>query len=112
MFKITQSATYTWPVSIEFPADGGRTEKATFDAQFKRLTQSRLHEIREAIEKGAITDIELAREVLVGWAGIQDEGGEVPYSESARDQMLDIPMVAGAVVMAMFASVTGAKRKN
>lgn len=112
MFKITQPTDYTWPVTVNFPTDGGRTEKATFDARFKRITQSRLAELRDAIEKSTTSDVELAREVLVGWSGVTDEKGEVPYSEAARDQMLEIPLVAAAVVMALFESIAGAKRKN
>lgn len=112
MFKIVQNPTYTWPVTVEFPSDGGRVEKATFDIEFKRLTQTRLNEIRDAIEKGTITDGDLAREVITGWSGINDDKGPVPYSEAARDQLLDIPLVASAIVMAMFGSIAGAKRKN
>lgn len=112
MFKIVQTQTYTWPVNIEFPADGGRTEKAQFDIEFKRLNQTRLNEIRDAIEKGTITDLDLAREVIVSWKGITDESGEVPYSETAREQLLEVPRVATAVVVALFESLSGAKRKN
>lgn len=112
MFKIVQEPTYSWPVSVEFPADGGRVEKSTFDIEFKRLTQTRLNEIREAIEKGTTSDVELAREVVVGWSGITDDSGPVPYSDAARDRLLDIPLVAGAIVMTMFSSIAGAKRKN
>lgn len=112
MFKIIQNPTYSWPVTVEFPADGGRVEKATFDIELRRLTQSRLNEIRDAIENGTTSDVELAREVVVGWSGITDENGEVPYSDAARDRLLDIPLVAGAIVMAMFTSIAGAKRKN
>lgn len=112
MFKIVQTQTYTWPVSVEFPTDKGRVEKAQFDIEFKRLSQSRLNEIRDAIEKGATTDADLAREVIMGWDGITDESGPVPYSESAREQLLDVPLVASAIVVALFNSIAGAKRKN
>lgn len=112
MFKITQNATYTWPVTLEFPVDGGKTEKATFDAEFRRLTQSRVDEIRQAVERGEIKDVDLAREALVGWSGVVDSDGNVPYSESARDKLLDIPMVATAIVMALLGSISGARRKN
>lgn len=112
MFKIAQTATYTWPVSVEFPTDGGRNEKASFDVEYKRLSQTRLNEIRDSIEKGTITDADLAREAITGWSGITDADGPVPYSETARDQLLDIPMVASAIVMALFSSIAGAKRKN
>lgn len=112
MFKIVQTQTYSWPVSVEFPTDKGRVEKAQFDIEFKRLSQSRLNEIRDSIEKGTTTDIELAREVIMGWDGITDENGPVPYSESAREQLLDVPLVASAIIMALFSSIAGAKRKN
>ena len=112
MFKIVQNPTYTWPVTLELPADGGKTEKATFDAEFKRLTQTRVEEIRHSVERGEMRDIDLAREVMTGWAGVVDADGPVPYSEKARDQLLDIPQVASAVVMALLGSISGAKRKN
>ena len=112
MFKIITATEYSWPVSVQFPVDGGRTEKATFDAKFKRLTQTRLAELREAIEKGSVTDVEIASEVLVGWSGVTDDKGDMPYSEAARDSLLDIPLVAAAIVMALFESIAGAKRKN
>ena len=59
-----------------------------------------------------ITDNELAREVMTGWSGITDADGVVPYSEAARDQLLDIPLVSASIVMALFSSIAGAKRKN
>jgi len=112
MFKIVQNPTYTWPVTLEIPTDGGKTEKATFDAEFKRLTQSRVEEIRASVERGEMRDIDLAREAMVGWSGVVDSDGAVPYSESGRDQLLDIPQVASAIVMALLSSISGAKRKN
>lgn len=112
MFKIVQNPTYSWPVTVELPTDGGKTEKATFDAEFKRLTQSRVDEIRQAVERGEMRDADLAREALVGWSGVVDADGPVPYSEKARDQLLDIPMVSTAIVMALLNSLSGARRKN
>lgn len=112
MFKIVQSDEYTWPVTVEVPTDGGRSDKSTFDAKFKRLTQSRMDEIRKGISAGDVTDVDLAREVLVGWSGVVDDKGDVPYSEAARDRLLDIPTVSSAVVMALLGSLSGARRKN
>lgn len=112
MFKIVQPTEYTWPISVEFPTDGGRTEKASFDGVFARLTQTRITEIKDLIEKGQITDIDLAREVLIGWSGVVDDSGEVPFSNAAKEKLLDIPKVATAVVVALFESLTGSRRKN
>lgn len=113
MFVISQKTSYTWPVTVEFPVDGGKTDKQTFDAEFKRVPASRMAELREAIEANRTTDIELAREVMVGWAGVTDGNGEeVPFSEGTRDRLLDVPLVAAAVVLAWLGSLSGVKRKN
>jgi hypothetical protein len=124
-FVLKQSATYSWPVSFDVPADGGRFVKQSFDAEFTRPTQSRIVEIQEAVmarlraiqndqeTSGMITDQEIAEEVLVGWAGVDDgEGAEVPFSEKAKAQVLDVPSVSASIVEAFFDSLKGAKRKN
>ena len=111
MFVITQSDSYLWPVKVETPVDGGKWSTETFDARFKRLPQSRIEEVR----KNAATteDDAFAREVLVGWEGINDADGQaVPYSEVTRDRLLDVIGFAKVVVAAYFESLTGAKRKN
>lgn len=113
MFVISQKQSYTWPVTVEFPVDGGKTERQTFDAEFKRISQTRINEIRTAIANEATTDTDLSREVLVGWEGVTDGNGDaVPFTERARDQLLDVPLVSAAVVMAWLGSLTGVKRKN
>lgn len=124
-FVLKQSDTYSWPVSFDVPADGGRFIKQTFDAEFKRPTQARIVEIQEAVMKrlraiqndedtdGLITDLEIADEILVGWSGIDDgEGAEVRYSEKAKEQVLNVPAVSASIVEAFFDSLKGAKRKN
>lgn len=110
----SQSPTYRWPVVVEFPAeDGGKFERETFDAEFKRLPQDRLREIGEKIEAGLITDLELLDQVLVGWAGILDEQGEpVPFTESARQRILNVALVAQSIVSAWLESLAKGKRKN
>ena len=73
---------YTWPVTIIIPVDGGHKEKSTFDVEFKRLTQTRISEIRKLARKmeiGAIDDDEMledqeaAKEIILGWDGVVDE---------------------------------------
>jgi hypothetical protein len=109
----SQSPTYRWPVVVEFPVDGGKFDRETFDAEFKRLPQDRLREIGEQIEGGSISDLQLLDQVLVGWAGIFDESGdEVPFSEDARQRILNVALVASAVVAAWLDSLAKGKRKN
>jgi hypothetical protein len=124
-FVLKQSATYSWPVPFKVPTDGGKYEKQTFDAEFKRLPQSRINEIQTEVqarirsaEKGEafesdISDISIADEVLAGWAGVvDDEGEEVPFSATSKAQLLNIPGLAGSIIEAYFESVAGKKLKN
>ncbi len=110
MFKIKQSDSYTWPVKFEVPVDGGGFKAETFDGEFLRITQSRFKAMMESLTP----DREICREILIGWKGvIGEDGQEMPFSESARDKLLDIPLVAGAVVTAFLDAYTGrAKVKN
>lgn len=112
-FVLKQSDTYSWPVTFEVPTDGGRHERQTFDGEFKRLPQSRIRELGKQIEANETTDVEVASEVLVGWKGITDDNGkEVPFSQKALEQLMEVPLLATQVVAAYFQSLSGAKRKN
>ena len=123
-FILKQSSSYSWPVTIRMPADGGKREKQSFEAEFKRLPQSRIAEIQamaqklvKAAEAGeqldGISDVSVADEVLVGWSGILDEDGEeVPYSETNKAILLEVPLMAASLVQAYFASLTDEKQKN
>ena len=112
-FKLDQSGTYKWPVTVEVPVDDGRHDKQKFDGEFKRITQSRIREMGQLIETGDLTDVDLVKEVLVGWDGIEDDqGNELKFSQSKLKQLLDVPMVATAIATAFFDSIAGAKRKN
>ena len=124
-FVLTQSSSYLWPVSFDVPIDGGRHEKQTFDAELKRLPQSRIIEIQEAVQKrlsaiqrddetdGMITDQEIAGEILIGWSGVNDaDGTAIPFSEASKARLLDVPTVTAAIVTSYFTSLQGAKRKN
>lgn len=94
--------------------------KSEFTAEFARLPQSRIIEIQEQVQKRAngdesqkITDISVADEVLVGWKGIQDGSGEeIPYSEHVKSQLLEVPLMASAIIEAYFTSLVEEKRKN
>lgn len=113
MFKISQTQSYAWPVTVQIPIDGGKYEKQTFDVLFQRLPQSRIKEIGAKIEAGELTDKDLCKEVVTGWKGVHDENGEeLPYSIKARDQLLDVAMMEGTIAVAFFESIAGAKRKN
>ena len=112
MFKIDQSDSYTWPVKVEVPMSGGKFEQHTFDVKFKRVSQARLKEINKLGELGEINDVDLCKEILVGWSGVTDGKDEIPFSEEAKDKLLDVALVAKSVVISFYESLSGAKRKN
>lgn len=112
MFKLKQSASFFWPVSVNVPGDGGKFEKQTFDVEFKRATQAKLQDIQTQAEAGTVKDRDIAREVVVGWRGVTDDGAEVPFSAGTFDALLDVPTVAGAIVIAYAEAHAGLVRKN
>jgi hypothetical protein len=117
-FVLKQSDTYTWPVAFDVPVDGGRHERQTFDGEFKRLPQSKIGpmvaELQRLEDLGDLDRItEIAGDVLVGWSGISDDQNkEIPFSQNALQQLLEVPFLAVAVLKAYMDSIKGAKRKN
>lgn len=111
-FVLKQSSSYTWPVTVEFPIDGGRYEKHTFDAEFKRMKQGEIESIMADAVKGDLKDGDVANMILVGWSNIMENGEQIPFSEKAKDSLLDVPLVASSIVKAWMDSIAGAKRKN
>jgi len=111
--RLNQSGTYKWPVTVQIPIDGGKYEKTKFEAEFKRLTETRILEINELITKGKIVAVDLCKEVLVGWEGIEDDdGNEEAFSEANKKKLLNVPRVAQFISEAFYSSIEGAKRKN
>lgn len=109
MFKLQQSTTFTWPVEFNLPTDGGKFEKQTFDATFRRQTSD---QIKERQDREGMTDLVFCRELVVGWKGITSDGEEVPFSADALEQVLQVPGAAAAMVQAFYVAVSGLKRKN
>ncbi len=121
-FVLSQSDSYTWPVTLVIPVDGGRREKHSFDAEFKRLPQTRINQIvRQAkgiSEDGSdesvmLEDQAACAELLVGWSNVVDDAGEqVPFSAKALAQLLELPTIAAQIIRAWSESLEVAKRKN
>ena len=112
MFKIVQTDGYNWPVEFKVPVDGGRYENQNFDARFKRLPRERVEQLREQFIKPDGDAAAIAREVVIGWAGVEDGSGAIPFTASALDSVLAIQGVAVALAGAFFGSCYGVERKN
>jgi len=76
-----------WPVTVNVPTDGGKTVKATFNAQFEVLPAKEADEILYGKSEDH-TDL-LAR-VIVGLKGVGSEAGEELPFEEAKAQLLSI----------------------
>lgn len=110
MFKVAAKRRLKWPVTVNVPQDGGRTQKATFEAEFELYTQD---EVEEAIAANR----DLLELQLVGWseAGVRDEHDQpLEYSEAAKKQLLAVGYVRTALFAALTEINTGraAARKN
>lgn len=129
-FILDQSQSYSWPVTVKVPQDGGRFRSFTFDAEFKRVSQERREQLGRQLmrqkrlmddgltvfEDDILTPRQIADELLVGWSGIMDTEGEgaqpVPFSETIKAKLLNIGDVADAILDAWNNSIPGAKAKN
>lgn len=114
MFKIVQETSYKWPVNVFIPRDGGKFTKATFTAEFKALPQGEIDSLLQDSREGD-RDANFSNECLIGWSAVQDaDGSELPYSDEAKEKLLQMSYVRNAVVSAFFESISGgaARRKN
>jgi hypothetical protein len=112
MFVLSKSGSYSWPVEIETPSSGGKHEKHSFDAEFKRLPQSKVKELLDSsVEENS--DKPFVKAVMIGWKGIADEKGqEIPFSQEALEDLLEVPQAAKQIVFAYMKSIGGSKVKN
>lgn len=114
-FVLKQTPTFTWPVRVSIPVDGGKYRQETFDAEFRRISQPEVQVMAERVTSGEADAADVIRDILVGWSGITDgEGEDVPFSEKAKEELLGVALVAGAALNAFLEAYAGgaAKRKN
>jgi len=113
MFVMKKRDSYFWPVEYAMPADGGKYEPQSFEAEFKMLDQTRLDELADQAKRGTIEDNAFLDEVLLGWRNVKDENGnDAPYNTLHRKVLLNLPNMRQALITAYFDSVQGAVRKN
>ena len=112
-FKLKLSDTYTTPVVVDIPISGGRFDRVTFDAEFRRVGREELNDIYEEMRQPGKSDLDLLSKVLVGWKGVQDEDGEeLPFSEESKAAVFDVPQVVPALVRTFYGSINKVKEKN
>ena len=108
-FVLDQSETYKWKVEIDVPV-GKKTETQHFYAEFKNISQSRLQKMMNQVANQEMLDVDVAKEILMGWEGMElSDGTEVEFNKKNRDMLLDVRGVATAI---SFAFVESCKNKN
>jgi hypothetical protein len=104
--------TYTWPVSVPFPADGGLIKKAEFTATFAYHDAQAVQDIRDRIDISSDA-ISPFMEIITGWSGIKDEdNNEIEFSRDSLAALLKIPSAPYAIMEAYAASLRGQRAKN
>lgn len=105
MFKIDPTPEFSHKVKVRVPVDGGFADQE-FTARFRVMPWSEVN-ATDADPAGQL------RRIWIGWDGIVDDAGEaVPFSDAARDQLIDLLYVRTAVLETYASAMTGAKRGN
>lgn len=113
MFKIGLSDNYRWPVKVVVPTDDGKTLTQDFTAVFKRITQTQVEAFTADLIAAKITDKDIVKQVLIGWQNIVDDNGnQVPFSETLRDQILDGAGIATQIGAIFLDSFRTGREKN
>jgi len=113
-FIIKKDKSYTWPITISEPIDGGGFNDQKVRVKFKMLSQARIDEI---VKNEAEDDADILSDVLIGWdeEAFKDESGaSIPFTADNKDLILSVPFVRTALVKGFFESISGKafKRKN
>lgn len=112
MFKLAQSPAFWVAIDFEWTAENGARQRATFDARCKRMSVDEVQELQERIRSQQLDDRTVAREVVVGWRGIEGEdGGEAPFTPENFERLLNLG-VGSAIVMTFFTTYPKARQKN
>ena len=109
MFIVDHSPTFTHPVTVQVPVDGG-FEEQKFKATFNVIPAEEAKEY-DLSDAGQVTAF--LKRVLVSMDDLVDKDGQaVPYNDSLRDKLLGLPFLRLALSRTYFAGVSGAKSGN
>lgn len=114
-FKIKQSAAYWWPVSFSTPAEDrpGQRDEHRIEVQFKRLDDDAHDALMKRSVDEQLKDREILPELVRGWRNVLDEhDNEQPFSPEKLTELLRVPGVPGAIMLAYLKSRFEAAEKN
>jgi hypothetical protein len=102
MFKIIANPTFTHPVKVQVPIDGGHREES-FRATFRVVDA----DADERDLGSAAGSTAFLRDTVIGMEELVDaDGKSVDYSDELRDQLLKLPFVRAALARTYFLAVS------
>jgi hypothetical protein len=112
MFVFDPDFTFEWPVKVQLP--GGEVKE--FTGRF-RMPEDEKDIFERVTGEDTPSMIEAARARLckywIGWSGIQvKDGGELPFSDANRQNLLKQRPIRMAVDHALLESLIGMREKN
>ena len=111
-FVLDQRPFYKWKVDINVVVDGKESTES-FIALFKNVTQSRFKEMIKMVEEKQLEDVDIAKEVLMGWEEMENEDGtDVEFNKANLNKALDVMGFATAVGFAFMESSKVRFEKN
>ena len=111
-FVLDQRPFYKWKVDINVVVDGKESTES-FIALFKNVTQSRFKEMIKMVEEKQLEDVDVAKEVLMGWEEMEKaDGTDVKFNKENLDKALDVMGFATAVGFAFMESCKLRFEKN
>ena len=111
-FVLDQSPSYKWKVEVNVNKDG-TVHTEVFTALFKNITQSRFKEMVKMVEDKQIEDIDVTKEILVGWEDVNEEDGTpISFSKTVLKEFSEDTDFVAAVLAAFRAFYANAQAKN
>lgn len=100
MFKVISEPTFTIPVTVCVPVDGGHKDQ-DLKVKFRVVD---IDELGEAA--GLEGQQKLLKRVVCGFEDvIGDNDQELPYSDELRDQLIAVPYVRAAMLQTYLAAI-------
>lgn len=120
MFKIPNERIFWWPVIWDTPVDGGKVQKAEFEARFRLVGLGELRGVLDGIVEAENADGDfidrahkVVSDIVLDWRGVADADGQaMEFSSDNLKLLLSVPIVFAAIVSAYRNCLGGVPAKS
>lgn len=103
MFKLANKNLVWWPVTIDVPVDGGKTQPFEIEVLFDLMTKAAA---REAASGEQVAAVVAPR--VIDWRNVADDSGTpLPCTSANVAAMFELPYVERAIVGALVQASSG-----